>query len=118
MSNSLEGEILSRGLDDIIQLSEIVSVARFKLGIEEGPDLFDIVGKCLRVLVGETLAIFGDLDESKAPLTIQAWSGDAEAIADRAVSEWKALSRSPGLAEIGWLELTDAGRTEARQRLS
>ena len=36
MTARLEQEILNRGLNDIIQLAEIVSVARFNLGIEEG----------------------------------------------------------------------------------
>src|SRR6266404_2903947 len=75
MTARLEQEILSRGLDDIIQLAEIVSVARFNLGIEEGPDLFAAVEDCFRALVGGRLAIVGDLDDSGSPLVIRPWSG-------------------------------------------
>jgi hypothetical protein len=84
MTARLEREILSRGLDDIIQLAEIVSVARFNLGIPEGPDLFAAVAYCLRALVGEGLAVVGDLDDSGSPLICRGF-----------------LSRGPGEAAPG-----------------
>jgi hypothetical protein len=114
MTGRLEREILSRGLDDIIQLAEIVSVARFVLGIQEGPDLFAAVADCMRALVGEGLAVVGDLDDSGSPLVIRPWLGDVDAVVERAILEWKQLGRGPNLSEICWLELTDLGREAAR----
>jgi len=99
MTARLEQEILNRGLNDIIQLAEIVSVARFNLGIEEGPDLFAAVEDCLRALVGGRLAIVGDLDDSGPPLVIRPWSGNADAIVQRVIRDWKALGRAPNLAK-------------------
>jgi hypothetical protein len=115
VTDQLEREILSRGLDDIIQLAEIVSVARFNVGIEDGAELFDVVARCLRVLVGQGLAVVGDVDDGRPPLTVTPWSGDAESIAERAIGGWKALGRTPNLGEICWLELTPEGRHRARE---
>ena len=115
MTAPLEREILSRGLDDIIQLAEIVSVARFTLGIPEGPDLFAAVADCMRALVGEGLAVVGDLEDSGSPpLKISPWPGDVDAVVERAILEWEELGRGPNLSEICWLELTDLGREAAR----
>jgi hypothetical protein len=114
MTARLEREILSRGLDDIIQLAEIVSVARFNLGIPEGPDLFAAVAYCLRALVGEGLAVVGDLHDSGSPLAIGPWPGDVDAVVERAILEWKELGRAPNLGEICWLELTELGKEAAR----
>ncbi len=117
MIGRLEREVMDHGLDDIIQLEEIVSIARFDIGVEVGSELFMIVKNCLVFLLNEGLAIFGDLDDSKAPLTIEPWPGSGDAIAERVITEWKALGREPNLNEIGWLELTHKGRTQAQEML-
>jgi len=115
MTGTLEHEILSRGLDDIIQLAEVVSVARFVVGIPDGPDLFAAVADCMRGLVAEGLAVVGDLEDSGAPpLVIRPWPGNADAIVERTILEWKKLGRGPNLNEICWLELTDLGRETAQ----
>jgi hypothetical protein len=112
---SLVNEILIRGLDDIIQLAVVISVARFNIGIEEGPDLFSAVGDCYRELVGQNLAVVGDLDDSGAPLVINPWPSDAQYVVTRIIREWKALGRRPTLGEICWLELTAEGRWRANE---
>jgi len=118
MTISLEGEILSRGLDDIIQLAELVSIARFEVGVDEGPQLFDVVEVALCDLVEEGLARIGDLDDSHAPLTVVPWVGDVATIVGRAISAWRTLGREPNLAEVCWLELTPLGRQRAKEMFS
>lgn len=115
MIDDLEQEILNRGLDDIIQLSEIVSVAREDLNVQEGDKLFAVVFRCLASLVGRGWAIVGDLDDAEPPLAVVPWSGSSDEVAERAISEWRALGRLPDLGEICWLELTDSGSAAARR---
>jgi hypothetical protein len=71
----------------------------------------------LRSLLGQRLAVLGDLDEDKPMLTVVPWSGDVDSVVDRAIGEWRALKREPNLAEICWIELTDSGRQVANESL-
>jgi hypothetical protein len=90
MTAPLEREILDRGQDDIIQLAEIVSIARM-LGFDDGPELLAVVRRGLTSLINDGLAVIGSLDESGSVLTVQAWQGDADAVTARVV---RGLSRS------------------------
>lgn len=115
---SLENEILKRGLEDIIQLAEIISVAHFILKIDMGPTMYSAVSECIHSLLSRDLAIVGDLDDSSLPLIVVSWPGDADAIVDRVIGDWKSLRRSPGLSEICWLELTEEGLRLGRELTS
>jgi hypothetical protein len=114
---TLADEILVRGLDDIIQMAEIVSVARFQLGIQDQTALEDEVHRALLYLVGDRFAIFGDLVEDAPRLWVDAWAGTAENVVTRAMNAWRELGTHPNLGEVGWLELTDDGRRVARTRV-
>ncbi len=109
--------ILYQGIDDIIQLAETVSIARFWIGIPDDAELLTVIRDCYRDLIRDGLAIVGDLDlnESEDWDLVRPWIGEAQEIADRVITEWKALERNPNLGEICWLELTDKGRTTARK---
>jgi hypothetical protein len=109
-NNDLADEILLRGTEDVIQLAEIISVARYEVGIPFGPEMFTAVYECLRSLVAKGYANIGDWNLSSIGPSIVPWPGDADTIAERAISEWKALRRNPGLGEVCWLELTELGR--------
>jgi len=110
VSNSLQDELLIRGLEDIIQIAEVISVAQMVDDKNSEADMVSTVCDCIRSLVDQGLIVVGDLDTSSSPLTIRPWRGDSNAIVDRINREWRALGRDPGLAEICWLRLTIDGR--------
>jgi hypothetical protein len=114
MSKSLTDEILIRGLEDIIQLAEVISVAQLIQANKFGP-MESTVCECVRSLVDQGSIVVGDLDTSNSPLRIRPWSGDSNAIVDRINREWSALGRDPGLAEICWLQLTIDGRNRGEK---
>jgi hypothetical protein len=103
-------QLIDVGLDDIIQLSEIVDIAHFDLGVPEGEGLYSAVAEALRELLDGDLAIVGDLFEVPPPLHVVPWSGEPAAIVRRVIDEWRALGRRPGLSQVCWLSLTPAGR--------
>jgi hypothetical protein len=108
--NDLEREILIRAHRDVIQLVVVISVAHFDLGIPFGDAVFDAVAEFVSSVIGNDLMIAGDLDLSEDyPEFIRPWTGDAEMITDRIISEWKSLGRNPNLAEICWFDLTERG---------
>jgi hypothetical protein len=108
--------ILYQGMDDIIQLAETVSIAKYWIGIPDNAELLAVIRDCYRDLIRNGLAIVGDLDlnESQEWDLVRPWIGEPQEIADRVIAEWKLLERMPKLGEICWLELTDLGRTVAR----
>jgi hypothetical protein len=116
--DTLENEILKRGLEDIIQLAEVIGVAHGILRIEIGPTMFDAVAECFHSLLSRNLAVVGDLGHSGSPLTVVPWVGDTDAIVNRVIDDWKALQRDPGLSEICWLELTEEGRRLGKELVS
>jgi hypothetical protein len=115
MNQALRNELLNRGLSDMLQLDEMASVARRHLG--GSPSEADVMGATTEV-IGELLshgyAIVGDVVRDEGLLCVQSWGlGGAETIG-RIEDEWRALGHPPNLGEVCWLELTDAGRAEAR----
>ncbi len=115
MNQALRNELLNRGLSDMLQLDEMASVARRHLG--GSPSEADVMRATTEV-IGELLspgyAIVGDAVRDEGLLCVQSWGlGGAETIG-RIEDEWRALGRPPNLGEVCWLELTDAGRAEAR----
>lgn len=116
----LQNEVLSRGLDDIVQFAEVISVAYNILGINDDAVLRDEVETCCRLLVDGGLAIFGDLaseeTDSGTRLSVTPWLGDGSAVTREIERRWKRLHRWPDLNEIGWLSLTDRGVREAKIR--
>jgi hypothetical protein len=110
MSQSLENEILIRGLNDIIQLAEVISVANSDFDVQPGPKMLSAVTKCVRSLLAHNFAVVGDLDFSGGSVKVKAWPGSPRSIVGRIVREWTELKRDPGLSEICWIELTQDGR--------
>ena len=99
----------------MLQVSEMASVARRHLG--GSPDEADVIRATTEVvgeLVGSGYAIVGDAIKDEGLLCVQSWGLGAAETIKRVEDEWRALGRMPNLGEVCWLELTDAGRTEAR----
>jgi hypothetical protein len=108
--NDLEREILIHAHRDVIQLVEVISVAHFDLGVPFGDPVFAAVAEFVLSVIGNDVMIAGDLDLSEDyPNFIRPWTGDAETIKDRIISEWRSLGRNPELAEICWFDLTERG---------
>lgn len=115
MNEALRKELLDRGLSDMLQLDEMAFVAKRYLGgsPSEGAVMHattEVIGE----LIGCGSAIVGDVVRDEGLLCVQSWGlGVAETI-KRIEHEWRGLGRMPNLGEVCWLELTDAGRAEAR----
>lgn len=115
MNQELRNELLVRGLSDMLQLDEMASVARRHLG--GSPSEADVMRATTEVigeLVGSGYAIVGDVVRDEGLLCIRSWGLSAADTIKRVEDEWRALGRPPNLGEVAWLELTDAGRAEAR----
>jgi hypothetical protein len=118
MNKTLANEILKRGMEDLIQLAEIISVAHSVFDIELGPQMISTVSECVGSLLNQRLVLVGDLDYSGSPLKVKPWPGEPSETVDRIIREWTALSRDPGLGEICWLELTAEGRNCGSRSIS
>jgi len=116
MNEALRSELLDRGLSDMLQLSEMISVAQDHLGgsLSEG-EIMQATTGVIGELVDSGYAIVGDVVRDEGLLCVQSWGLSVAGTIKRVEDEWRALGRMPNLGEVCWLELTDAGRTEARQ---
>jgi hypothetical protein len=115
MNQALRNELLDRGLSDMLQLSEMASVVRRHLG--GSPSEEDVIRATTEV-IGDLLspgyAIVGDVVKDEGLLCVQSWGLSAADTTKRIEDEWRALGRPPSLGDVTWLELSDAGRAEAR----
>lgn len=115
MNQTLRNELLDRGLSDMLQLSEMASVARRHLdGSPSEPDVIRATTEVISDLLGSDYAIVGDVVKDEELLCVRSWELSTADTARRIEDEWRALGRPPNLGDVCWLELTDAGRAEAR----
>ena len=115
MSLALRYELLDRGLDDILQLSEMAGVARRHLGGSPSEDeVMRVTTEIIGELVDAGYAIVGHVaKDDEGILYISSWGlGSADTI-KRIEDEWRALGRPPNLGDVCWLELTESGRAHA-----
>jgi len=119
MNRALRSELLDRGLSDMLQLSEMASVAQRHIGRSpsEGATM-RATTEAISELVGSGYAIVGDVVRDEGLLCVQSWGLGAAETIKRVEDEWRALGRMPNLGEVCWLELTDAGRAKARELVS
>jgi hypothetical protein len=114
MSQDLRNELLDRGLSDMLQLSEMASVARRHLG--GSPSETEVVQATTGVvgeLMGAGHAIVGDVVKDEGLLCVRSWGLSVADTIKRIEDEWRALGRAPNLGEVCWLELTETGRAHA-----
>lgn len=115
MKKDILEELLDRGLSDMLQLGEMAWVARRDLGGSPGEaDVIRATTEAIGELLGSGWAIVGDAVKDGGLLCVQSWGLSAAETIKRIEDEWSELEGMPNLGEICWLELTDAGRTEAR----
>jgi hypothetical protein len=116
MNRDIVTELLQRGLVDILQLAEIASVVRSH--VAESSEDSDVLSETLEVithLLASGYATAGDVvRDQDGLLHIRSWGLSPSDTVKRIEDEWRALGRLPNLGEVCWLELTDAGRAEAR----
>lgn len=115
MNQSLRNELLNRGLSDMLQLDEMASVARRHLGGSPSEaEVMQATTEVVGELVGSGYAIVGDVVKDEGLLCVRSWELSTADTVKRIEDEWRALGRMPNLGEVCWLELTDAGRSEAQ----
>lgn len=115
MNDGVRNELLDRGLDDILQLCEMASVARRHLG--GSPSEAEVV-QVTTEIIGELLdagyAIVGNVaKDDEGILYISSWGLESADTIKRIEDEWRALGRPPNLGDVCWLELTESGRAHA-----
>jgi|ERR1022692_405323 hypothetical protein len=115
MNQALRNELLDRGLSDMLQLGEMAWVARRHLGGSPSEaEIIQATTEAIGELLSSGYAIMGDVVKDDGLLCVRSWELSATDTIKRIEDEWRVLGRLPNLGEVGWLELTDAGRAEAR----
>jgi hypothetical protein len=115
VSLALRYELLDRGLDDILQLSEMTGVARRHLGGSPSEDeVMRVTTEIIGELVDAGYAIVGDVaKDDEGILYIASWGLGSSDTIKRIEDESRALGRPPDLGDVCWLELTESGRAHA-----
>jgi hypothetical protein len=115
MNDGAHNELLDRGLEDILQLSEMASVVQRHLGGSPSEtQVMQATTETIGVLLDAGYAIVGNVaKDDEGILYISSWGlGSADTI-KRIKDEWFALERPPSLGDVCWLELTESGRAHA-----
>jgi hypothetical protein len=115
MNDAIRNELLDRGLDDILQLDEMASVARRHLGGSASEvEVMQVTTGIIRELMNAGYAIVGNVaKDDEGILYISSWGLGPADTTKRIEEEWGALGRMPNLGEVCWLELTETGRAHA-----
>lgn len=108
-------ELLDRGLEDILQLSEMASVARRHLsGSPSEAEVMQVTTEIIGELMDAGYAIVGNVaKDDVGVLYICSWGLGSAGTIKRIEDEWRALGRPPNLGDVCWLELTESGRAHA-----
>jgi UDP-3-O-acyl-N-acetylglucosamine deacetylase len=116
MIEALRSELLQRGSSDMLQMVELLSVARRHLGPAASDarvreEVLDVVGDLLKsgqAIVGDVIVEPGEL------LRVRSWNQTASETVRRIEAQLRDLGRVPVLGEVCWLELTEVGRLAAK----
>jgi hypothetical protein len=115
MSQAVRNELLDRGLSDMLQLAEMAWVARRHLGGSPSePDVIRATTEVIGEILDSGYAIMGDVVKDEGLLCVRSWELSTADTVKRIEDEWRALGGPLNNGDVGWLELTDAGRAEAR----
>jgi hypothetical protein len=114
MNNGIHSELLDRGLEDILQLSEMAGVARRHLGGSPSEaEVMRVTTGIIGGLMDAGHAIVGDVAKDRGILYISSWGLGSTDTIQRIEDEWSTLGRPPNLGDVCWLELTESGRAHA-----
>lgn len=115
--DSARDDLLDRGLDDILQLAEVISLVSTHTGIpalDRGQILrptLDVIGEVLEA----EWAIAGNIAKDRdGRLGVSSWHLDPSGAVRLIAEEWLGLDEPPNLGDVVWLELTEKGRIHAR----
>lgn len=119
MSHSdITKELLSRGLDDDLQLFEVISVVGRHTGIDrhDEPAIIDPTLAVIRELLDAGYAEAGSaVAEKDGCYTIRSWGLPPSDAVARIREGWLRLDESPSLGDVVWLALTEQGEAQARR---
>jgi hypothetical protein len=114
---AIKDELLDRGLDDMLQLSEIAGVVRRhkEIALTESAVVSPTL-EVIRELLDSAYVIAGNVvKDEEGILMVQSWGlRPGETIA-RIEKEWRELGHPITVGDVVWLELSDAGRDKARK---
>lgn len=107
MSDAIRHELLDRGLDDMLQLAEVVSVVRRHLGLEiKDPGVRRATLKILRDMLDRGEVIAGDVDkDEKGVLCVRSWGLPSAETIEKIDRDWSSDRPMPNLGEVVWCEL-------------
>jgi hypothetical protein len=117
LTQGLRDKLLSSGLEDVLQLSAVISGIGAHLSKSpHDPSLMLPTIQVVQNLLESGYVIVGDVtkkdDES---LFVRSWELSSRETGKRIERDWQDLDEPRNLNDIAWLELTDAGRDEARK---
>jgi hypothetical protein len=110
MASSIAEDLVLRGLDDWLDLSEVVWVVRSKTGVD-GEQLRSATLEAIRQVLEAKLVTVGDL----TTCNFVPWNSPTESSLKRIEAEWKTLNQRPGLGDVAWFSTTPAGDALAKQ---
>lgn len=107
-------DILSRGLDDWIDLAEVATVVKNFGPKISNNEVRDMSVAVVRELLQSGLMQVGDLARDG----FHPWQLALGESVARIEDEWVALGRRPAVGEICWLHNTEAGNAKARSSIA
>jgi hypothetical protein len=112
MATELISELLDRGLDDWIQLAEVVSLVHPSVGaLQSDAQVKDATLEMVRHMVEHGLVHVGDVTaDGFVP-----WGLGRDETIERIRQRWNDLPGSPGLGEVCWLANTTEGDARAHR---
>jgi hypothetical protein len=114
----IKDELLDRGLDDMLQLSEVAGVVRRHrdIALTDESTVVSPTLEVIRELLESDYVIAGSVvKDGEGLLVVQSWGLGPSETTKRIEKEWRELGHPVTLGDVVWLELTDAGRDEARK---
>lgn len=117
MDHGLQNKLLSSGLDDVLQLSEVISgVSAYLSKSPHDLSLMWPTIKVVQYLLESGYVVVGDvMKKDDGSLFVRSWELSPPEAGKRMERDWQDLDEPRNLNDIVWLELTDAGRDEARR---
>jgi len=118
-------DLLMRGTEDLIQASEVASVAIGIGGAVNQDEVREMSLEMIREVIRQRFMEIGDaIGVGSHPthvyerLDFRPWGVPFEAAMERVAREWRALGRNPNLGEICWLCNTDQGNEIGKRLLA
>mgnify|MGYP000866844588 CR=1 FL=1 len=117
-------DVIIRGLNDLIQASEIAYVTTYLAEAKSNDQVRETVLLAVQKLLLRGLMEVGDIVSEPCPYTragsildVAAWDLSPSQAIERIDREWRALGRRPSLGELFWLKNTMLGNQTAMKLL-